>query len=123
MSKEPLAPSTVNGDSKWFDAVKWIVYATIEAEEQGITSKNVDKLLADHKDSKDALVRRFLGIQDKLGEALGLSNDFAYRVIKHVGNYGEIFDRNLGMESPLKMQRGVNALWSKGGLLYSPPFR
>lgn len=123
MSKEPLAPSTVNGDSKWFDAVKWIVYATIEAEEQGITSQNVEKIAADNKDSKSALIRRFLGIQDELGKGLGLPADFAFRVVKHVGNYGEIFDRNLGMNSPLKMQRGVNALWSKGGLLYSPPFR
>ncbi len=123
MSKEPLAPSTPNGDSRWFDVVKWVVYATIEAEELGITSKNVDQLVAQHKDSKDAVMRRFLGLEGDLGKALGLNNDFAVQAIKQVGNYAEIWDRNVGKDSQFKMERRLNDLWKNGGLLYSPPFR
>ncbi|MGB3514527.1 MAG: amino acid ABC transporter substrate-binding protein [Microcoleaceae cyanobacterium] len=119
MSKEPLGPVTTNNDSAWFDVVKWVTYALIEAEELGITQENVDE----QKSSSDPTVKRFLGVEGDLGEGLGLSNDFAYRVIKQVGNYGEVYDRNLGENSPIKLPRGQNNLWNNGGLLYSPPFR
>ncbi len=119
MSKEPLGPVTINNDSSWFDVVKWVTYATIEAEELGINSENVDSLL----ESENPTIRRFLGVEGELGDGIGLSNDFAYRVIKHVGNYGEIYERNLGSESQFNLDRGLNAPWEDGGLLYSPPFR
>ena len=117
LSKEPLGPMVADGDAAWFDAVKWITYATMQAEEFGITSQNLDSF----KDSKDPSIKRFLGLEDKLGEDMGLPNDFAARVVKHVGNYAEIYDRNVGQ--PFKLDRGPNKLWSEGGLLYSPPFR
>ena len=119
LSKEPLSPATVNNDSAWFDVIKWVIYALIEAEELGITQASVEE----KKNSDDPTIRRFLGVEGNLGEGLGLSNDFAYRVIKQVGNYGEIYDRNLGKNSPFKLPRGQNNLWTNGGLLYSPPFR
>lgn len=119
MSKEPLGPVVANGDSRWFDVVKWVVYATIEAEELGISSAN----LAEKASSTDPSVKRFLGLEGDLGVGLGLTNDFAARVIKHVGNYAEIYDRNLGPKTPFNLDRGPNALWINGGLLYSPPFR
>jgi general L-amino acid transport system substrate-binding protein len=119
ISKEPLAPAVLNGDSKWFDTVKWIVYATMEAEELGITSKN----LPEQAKSSNATVKRFLGLEGTLGKDMGLSNDFAARVIKHVGNYGEIYDRNMGKDSKFNLPRGLNKLWNDGGLIYSPPFR
>ncbi|MEB3342577.1 amino acid ABC transporter substrate-binding protein [Okeania sp.] len=120
MSKEPLGPVTINNDSGWFDVVKWVTYALIEAEELGITQANVDDLKAN---SEDPTIRRFLGVEGDLGKGLGLSNDFAYRVIKNVGNYSEVYSRSLGEESQFKLPRGMNDLWTKGGLLYSPPFR
>ncbi|NES04926.1 MAG: amino acid ABC transporter substrate-binding protein [Okeania sp. SIO2F4] len=120
MSKEPLGPVTKNNDSAWFDVVKWVTYALIEAEELGITQANVDDL---KQNSEDPTIKRFLGVEGDLGEGLGLSNDFAYRVIKQVGNYGEVYDRNLGEQSQFKLPRGLNDLWINGGLLYSPPFR
>ncbi|OZM56708.1 amino acid ABC transporter substrate-binding protein [Lottiidibacillus patelloidae] len=119
MSKEPLGPAVIQGDDKWFDVVKWVTYATIEAEELGITSKNIDSFLG----SDDPVVSRFLGEQDGLGGFLGLPDDFAVQIIKQVGNYGEIFDRNLGKDSQFKLDRGINALHTDGGLIYSPPFR
>jgi len=119
MSKEPLGPVTPNNDSAWFDTVKWVTYALIEAEELGISQANVDA----QKASEDPTVRRFLGMEGDLGEGLGLSNDFAYQVIKNVGNYGEIYERNLGKGSQFNLDRGQNDLWTRGGLLYSPPFR
>lgn len=119
MSKEPLGPVTPNNDSGWFDTVKWVTYALIEAEELGITQANVDA----QKASEDPTIQRFLGMEGDLGEGLGLSNDFAYRVIKNVGNYGEVYERNLGQGSQFKLDRGQNDLWTRGGLLYSPPFR
>lgn len=119
MSKEPLGPVTINNDSSWFDVVKWVTYATIEAEELGISSENVDSLL----ESDNPTIRRFLGVEGELGDGIGLSNDFAYRVIKHVGNYDEIYERNLGADSQFNLDRGLNALWTDGGLLYAPPFR
>ncbi|NEN93470.1 MAG: amino acid ABC transporter substrate-binding protein [Okeania sp. SIO3H1] len=120
MSKEPLGPVTKNNDSAWFDVVKWVTYALIEAEELGITQANVDDL---KQNSEDPTIKRFLGVEGDLGEGLGLSNDFAYRVIKQVGNYGEVYGRNLGAQSQFKLPRGQNNLWTNGGLLYSPPFR
>ena len=117
LSKEPLAPVVKNDDSPWFDTIKWIAYALIQAEEFGITSENV----LDFVDSKDPRIRRFLGLEGQLGEEMGLSNDFVLRVIQHVGNYGEIYERNLG--EPFGLERGLNSLWTDGGLLYSPPFR
>ncbi|MGB2925822.1 MAG: amino acid ABC transporter substrate-binding protein [Limnothrix sp.] len=117
LSKEPLAPVVKNDDSPWFDTVKWVVYAIIQAEEFGITSTNLPQFLA----SEDPRIRRFLGVEGQLGEDMGLPNDFAVRIIEHVGNYGEIYERNLG--EPYDLDRGLNNLWVDGGLLYSPPFR
>jgi general L-amino acid transport system substrate-binding protein len=116
-SKEPLAPAVAKGDARWFDAVRWIVFGLVQAEESGITSKNI----ATFANSTDPAIRRFLGTEDKIGEGMGLPNDFAARAIKHVGNYGEIYDRDIA--KPLGLERGLNNLWTKGGLLYSPPFR
>jgi general L-amino acid transport system substrate-binding protein len=116
MSKEPLGPATRQGDEQWSDVVHWVIYGMIQAEELGINSQNVDSFLT----SQDPVVRRLLGVEGELGSKLGLSNDFVYRVIKLVGNYGEVFDRNLG---PFNLARGQNATWNNGGLLYSPPFR
>ena len=117
LSKEPLGPMVANGDAKWFDAVKWITFALIQAEEFAINSQN----LSSFEKTEDPQIRRFLGQEGKLGEDMGLPNDFAARIIKHVGNYGEIYARNIGQ--PFGLERGPNELWTKGGLLYSPPFR
>jgi general L-amino acid transport system substrate-binding protein len=119
MSKEPLGPVIPHGDDRWFDIVKWAAYATMEAEELGINSQNVDDFLT----SEDPVVRRLLGVEGELGKELGLANDFVVGIIREVGNYGEIFDRNLGPDTPFAMDRGLNELWTNGGLLYSPPFR
>ena len=116
MSKEPLAPAVVQGDDKWADVVHWVVYGMIQAEELGITSENVDDFLT----SEDPVVRRLLGVEGELGSKLGLTNDFVYRVIKLVGNYGEVYERNL---APYGLDRGQNDLWTNGGLMYAPPFR
>jgi general L-amino acid transport system substrate-binding protein len=117
LSKEPLGPVTINDDSQWFDMVKWVIYTMIEAEELGINSQNI----ASFAQTKDPEIRCFLGLEGNLGEDLGLSNDFAQRIIKHVGNYGEIYEHNLGKSFGL--ERGLNALWTDGGLMYAPPFR
>lgn len=117
LSKEPLGPLVANGDSQWFDVVKWVVYATIEAEELGINSQNIDSFAQ----TDNPEIRRFLGMEGNLGEDMGLPNDFAKRIVKHVGNYGEIYDHNIGQ--PFKLERGLNALWEDGGLMYAPPFR
>lgn len=119
MSKEPLGPVTINNDSAWFDTVKWTTYALIEAEELGVNQSNVDQL----KTSDNPNIKRFLGTEGDLGKGMGLSNDFAANAIKAVGNYGEIYERNLGEGSQFKLPRGQNALWTNGGLMYSPPFR
>ena len=116
ISKEPLGPVVRQGDDKWFNIVKWSLFAMVNAEEMGVTSKNVDSM----KSSKNPGIARLLGGQ---GEKLGLSDDWAYNIIKQVGNYGESFERNVGMGSPLKISRGLNALWKKGGLQYAPPIR
>jgi general L-amino acid transport system substrate-binding protein len=119
MSKEPLGPVTINNDSAWFDVVKWVTYGLIEAEELGITQANVEEM----KGREDPTMRRFLGVEGDLGQGLGLDNDFMVNVISAVGNYGEVYERNLGQGSQFKLPRGQNDLWSRGGLLYSPPFR
>ncbi len=119
ISKEPLAPVVRQGDDQWFDVLRWSVYSMINAEELGVTSKNVD----DMKKSDNPNIKRMLGTEGEQGKALGLSNEWAYNIIKQVGNYGEVFDRNVGEGSPLKIKRGLNALWNKGGLQYAPPIR
>ena len=119
ISKEPLAPAVRHGDNKWKDIVNYSVLALINAEELGITSKNVDKMLK----SKDPKIKRFLGVTPGNGKALGIDEKFAYNIIKQVGNYGEIFERNVGVNTSLGIERGLNALWTNGGLLYSPPFK
>jgi len=120
LSKEPLGPAVQHGDDQWFDIAKWVYYVLLNAEELGVTSKNVDEMRAN---SKNADVQRMLGAQGKLGEMLGLPADFGYQIIKQVGNYGEIFERNLGPNTPIGLERGVNALWSQDGLQYAPPLR
>ena len=120
ISKEPLGPATRHGDDQWSDIVTWVLNATVTAEEKGVTSANVDDMKAN---SKDPEVLRLLGVEGNQGAELGLSADWAYNIIKSVGNYGEIFERNIGMNTPIGLARGVNALWTDGGLQYSPPFR
>lgn len=117
LSKEPLAPAVAEGDSAWFNTVQWVAFTLIQAEEFGITSENVETF----KTSDNPDIRRFLGVEDRLGEDMGLPQDFAAQVIAQVGNYGEIYDRNIG--KPFGLERGLNNLWTQGGLLYSPPFR
>jgi len=119
MSKEPLGPVTINNDSQWFDVVKWTTYGLIQAEEFGITQATVQDALT----SENPGIRRFLGVEGDLGTQLGLPNDFMVNVLTVTGNYGEIFERNVGTESPLTIERGLNNLWTEGGLMYSPPFR
>ncbi len=119
ISKEPLGPVVRQGDDAWFNIVRWTVFAWVNAEEMGITSKNVDKM----KSSKNPSVQRLLGTSGDMGKKLGLKDDWAYQIIKQVGNYGESFKRNVGMGSPLKIARGINALWNKGGIMYAPPLR
>lgn len=119
MSKEPLGPLVRHGDDNWFDIVKWTVNCTFGAEELGITSENVDSFLG----SDDPVVQNLLGETGDLGLAMGLNADFCYQVIKQVGNYGEIYDRNLGPDTPFDLPRGLNKQWTDGGLIYSPPFR
>ncbi|RDH48848.1 amino acid ABC transporter substrate-binding protein, partial [Mastigocladus laminosus WC112] len=116
LSKEPLTPAVANGDSKWFDVVKWTVYGLINAEELGVNSQNVSQLT----NSSNPEIKRLLGTEGDLGKGAGLSNDFVARIIKHVGNYGEIYERNLGKNSELKLDRGLNKLWNQGGILYAP---
>ena len=124
LSKEPLSPATVNADPLWSDAVRWITYALMQAEELGITQANVDSKVSEAKaNPNQADLRRFLGVEGDFGKQLGLPADFVVKVVKAVGNYGEIFERNVGMGSKLKLERGLNRQWSDGGLIYSPPFR
>jgi general L-amino acid transport system substrate-binding protein len=119
ISKEPLGPVVRHGDDQWLDIVKWVHFAMVTAEELGVTKASVDEALK----STNPDVKRLLGTEGKHGEALGLTNDWGYRIIKHIGNYGESFERNVGMGSRLRIARGQNALWSKGGLQYAPPIR
>ncbi len=120
ISKEPLGPAVRRGDDEWFSIVKWVIYATIEAEEYGVTQANVDELKAN---SENPVVQRLLGVSGEMGKLLGLDNEWAYRVIKQVGNYGEIYDRNVGPDTPIGLDRGMNDLWTRGGLMYAMPIR
>ncbi|HEX9680492.1 MAG TPA: hypothetical protein VGA32_03490, partial [Anaerolineales bacterium] len=122
MSKEPLGPVWAHGDQQWGDVVRWVVNAIITAEEKGITSANVDEIVANgHQDPE---VLRLLGLEGEMAAQLGLANDFVVQVIRAVGNYGEIYDRHLGPEGTnIPRQGTLNALWTDGGLLYAPPWR
>jgi general L-amino acid transport system substrate-binding protein len=119
ISKEPLGPAVRQGDNQFADVVRWAFYAMVEAEEHGITSKNVDEMLK----SDNPSIKRILGVTPGMGKALGVDEKWLYNIVKQVGNYGESFDRNVGMGSQLKIERGQNALWTNGGLQYSPPIR
>ena len=120
ISKEPLGPSVRRGDDEWFQIVRWTLFAMLEAEEDGLTQANVD---AQKSGSKDPAVQRLLGVSEDDGKLLGLDKEWAYRIVKQVGNYGESFERNLGPKSAIGLPRGVNNLWNKGGLMYAPPIR
>ncbi len=119
ISKEPLAPAVRHGDDQFRDIVDFTVLAMINAEELGITYKNVDKMIK----SKSTVIQRFLGVSPGNGKALGLDEKWAYNIIKQIGNYGEVFERNVGVKTTLGLERGLNALWTNGGLMYSPPFK
>ena len=119
ISKEPLGPATRHGDDQWSDIITWVLNATITAEEKGVTQANVDAM----KSSKDPEILRLLGVEGNQGKELGLSKDWAYNIIKSVGNYGDIFERNIGVNTLIGLERGLNDLWTRGGLQYSPPFR
>lgn len=119
ITKEPLGPAVRTGDDEWFGIVRWSVMALVAAEELGLSSANIDNL----KDTGTLDIRRFAGFEANLGQPLGLAKDWAYQIVKQVGNYGEIFDRTLGPGSPLRLDRGVNNLWTRGGLMYAMPFR
>ena len=120
ISKEPLGPVVRRGDDEFFAVAKWVLYALLDAEEKGITSANVDDMRAN---SKDPNVQRLLGASGDMAEKIGLSKDWAYNAIKQMGNYGEMFARNVGPDTPLKLERGLNAQWNEGGLMYAPPIR
>jgi general L-amino acid transport system substrate-binding protein len=120
VSKEPLGPAVRRGDDEWFAIVKWVHFAMIEAEEAGLSQANVEKQRAE---SKDPLVQRLLGVTEDTGALLGLDKEWAFRIVKQVGNYGESFERNLGPKTPMGLPRGANQLWNKGGLMYAPPVR
>jgi general L-amino acid transport system substrate-binding protein len=119
ISKEPLGPAVRQGDDQWFTVVKWVLFAMLNAEELNITSKNIDEMMT----STNPDVKRFVGTEGNYGEQLGLTKDWAVHIIKLVGNYGEVFEANVGQGSPLKIDRGLNKLWSKGGVQYAPPIR
>ena len=119
ISKEPLGPMVRHGDDQWFDIVKWTLFAMLTAEELGVTSKNVDEKAK----LENPELKRVLGTDGNFGEQLGLTKDWVVRIVKAVGNYGEVFDRNVGAGSPLAINRGLNNLWNKGGLQYAPPIR
>jgi general L-amino acid transport system substrate-binding protein len=119
ISKEPLASSVRKGDSQWATIVRWVHFAMVDAEESGVTSKNVDEMMK----SPNPEVKRMLGVEGKFGEGLGIPNDWVVNIVREVGNYGEVFDRNVGAGSALKLPRGLNNLWTKGGLQYAPPIR
>jgi general L-amino acid transport system substrate-binding protein len=119
ISKEPLGPVVRQGDFQWFTLTKWVYYALLNAEELGVTSKNVDQMLQ----SKNPEIRRLLGAEGEFGKGIGLDNDWVVKIVKGVGNYSEIYERNVGPDTPLKIARGGNNLWTKGGLQYAPPIR
>ncbi|MFY9628456.1 MAG: transporter substrate-binding domain-containing protein [Methylocystis sp.] len=119
IAKAPIGPIVRQGDDQWFNIIRWAHFAMVDAEELNVSKAGADEALQ----SENTDVRRLLGVEGDFGEGLGLSGDWAYRVIKHVGNYGDVFERDLGQGSPLAMERRQNALWSKGGLMYAPPAR
>jgi general L-amino acid transport system substrate-binding protein len=119
ISKEPLGPAVNQGDPQWADLVRWVMAAMVNAEELGVTSRNVDAMTK----SANPEIRRLLGVEGDFGPTIGLTKDWAVRIVRHVGNYGEAFERNVGMGSPLKIKRGQNALWTQGGLQYGMPIR
>ncbi len=119
VAKTPFGPAVRQGDDVWLNIVKWSLFAMINAEEMKITSENVDTVMT----GSDSRIRRFVGLESPIGQGLGLPNDWAYQIVRQVGSYGESFERNLGMNSSLGVPRGLNALWSSGGILYAPPFR
>jgi general L-amino acid transport system substrate-binding protein len=119
ISKEPLGPLVRHGDDQWFDAIKWILFAMLNAEELGVSSKTIDEALK----TKQPEIRRLLGLEGTHGEQLGLTRDWVVRIVRHVGNYGEVFERNVGSQSKLGISRGLNRLWTKGGIQYAPPIR
>jgi general L-amino acid transport system substrate-binding protein len=119
VSQEPLAPAVAHGDDQWFDYLKWTVYALIQAEQLGLTSANVDQ----HMNDPDPNIQRLLGTSGDVGAMLGVDAKWGYNIVKQVGNYGDLFERNLGKSSALKLERGLNALWTEGGLMYAPPIR
>ena len=119
ISKEPLGPAVRHGDSEWGDVVRWSLYAMIAAEEYGVTTANVQQMLT----SENPEIRRLLGVEGDMGAKLGLPNDWAVQIVTQVGNYGESFERNVGVNTPLGLERGLNAQWNNGGLMYSPPIR
>lgn len=119
ISKEPLGPVVRQGDDQWFNIVKWVLFVQINAEELGVTSANVDDMLK----SDNPNIQRLLGTDGDMGAKLGLPDDFGAKAIKQVGNYGEMYDRNVGPDTPLGLERGINALWTEGGVLYAPPVR
>ena len=119
ISKEPLGPVVRQGDDAWFNVVKWVLNGQINAEEYGVSSANLDEMLQ----STDPNVQRIVGTDGNMGEILGLDGDFMVNVISQVGNYAEMFERNVGVNTPLGLSRGANALWTDGGILYAPPFR
>ena len=119
ISKEPLGPVVRQGDDDWFNIVRWTLFALVNAEELGVASSNADEI----KSSSNPEVRRLLGVEGATGTGLALADDWVYQVVKQVGNYGEVFKRNVGADSPLQVERGLNALWKDGGLQYAPPFR
>ncbi|MBN8919326.1 MAG: amino acid ABC transporter substrate-binding protein [Rhizobiales bacterium] len=119
ISKEPLGPAVRHGDVRWFVVVRWVHFGMVNAEEFGISKANADEMLKpEHPE-----VKRLMGTEGNYGEQLGLTKDWLYRIVKHVGNYGDVFEKNVGQGSPLKIARGLNALWTKGGLQYAPPVR
>jgi general L-amino acid transport system substrate-binding protein len=119
ISKEPLGPVVRQGDMQWFNIVKWVYFAMVNAEELGVTSKNIDEAMKSEKPG----VKRLVGTEENYGERIGLTKDWAARVIRLVGNYGEVFERTVGVDSALGIPRGINQLWSKGGIQYAPPIR
>ena len=119
ISKEPLGPVVRQGDDQWFNIVKWAHFAMVNAEELGVTSANAEEM----KNSDNPAIKRLLGTEGSFGENLGISNDWAFNIISQVGNYGEVYEKNVGPNTPLKLERGSNALWTNGGLQYAPPIR
>jgi general L-amino acid transport system substrate-binding protein len=119
ISKEPLGPVVRQGDTQWFNIVKWVHFAMVNAEELGVTSKNIEEALKSDKPD----VKRLVGTEGSYGERMGLTKDWAARIVRLVGNYGEVYERTVGVGSPLVIPRGINQLWSKGGILYAPPIR